>query len=355
MIEAHTIDAWTKVSARRGPAFRDAVILGGFAAPLFLWLAGVALVLSANAGVRRGASRKDAAAAVCRRGLEIFILAFLFRLQAFIVSPGGHPVALFRVDILNIMGPAIAVAALVWLISESATVVAAVYGALAVAFAMLSPVVRTLGAVDRLPLWVQWYIRPAGEYTTFTAFPWAGFVFAGAAVGALLSAAAATESTVRRLHWGLALAGLALVGLGFYTASLPAIYRQSSFWTSSPTYFAIRVGVLTTGLAVLYAAERVAGRFGAVLAPLERFGRSSLFVYWIHVELVYGYATWPIHGRLPLWGVGIAYAAFTALMYGAVVWRDRIAARPRPWWPWGQRPGGPAGAQITLECKAQSV
>ena len=341
MIEAHTVDAWTRASARRGPAYRDAIIVGGFAAPLFLWLAGVALVLSATAAVRRGASRKDAAETVCRRGLEIFILAFLFRLQAFIVSPGSHPVALFRVDILNIMGPAIVMAALVWTLSESATVLAAAYAGLAAAFAMLAPLVRTMGAVARLPLWVQWYIRPAGEYTTFTAFPWAGFVFAGAAVGALLSA-----TRERRLHLGLALAGLALVGVGFYTASLPAIYRQSSFWTSSPTYFAIRVGVLTTGLAVLYAAERVAGRFGVALTTLERFGRRSLFVYWIHVELVYGYATWPIHGRLPLWGVGVAYAAFTALMYGAVVWRDRIAARPR-------RRG--ASEQIALQYKAQSV
>ncbi len=96
-------------AGRRAAAslFRDATVLGGFAAPLFLWLAGLAVVLAAAAAVRRGGSRREAAEAVCRRGLEIFILAFLFRLQAFLVSPGGHPITLFRVDILNIMGPAI--------------------------------------------------------------------------------------------------------------------------------------------------------------------------------------------------------------------------------------------------------
>ncbi len=350
MIEAHTVDAWTRASARRGPAYRDAIILGGFAAPMFLWLAGVAVVLSATAAVRRGASRKDAATTVCRRGLEIFVLAFLFRLQAFIVSPGSHPVALFRVDILNIMGPAIVLAGLIWILSESATVLAVAYSGLAAAFAMLAPIARTIGGVDRLPLWVQWYIRPAGEFTTFTAFPWAGFVFAGAAAGALLSKA--SEGGMRRLyvlHLGLAAAGLVLVGVGFYTASLPSIYRQSSFWTSSPTYFAIRVGVITTGLAILFAAERLASRFGVTVTPLERFGRRSLFVYWIHVELVYGYATWPIHGRLPLWGVGVAYVAFTALMYAAVVWWDRFSARPRRW----RRRS--ADGQITFQYKAQSV
>ena len=59
--------------------------------------------------------------------------------------------------------------------------------------------------------------------------------------------------------------------------------------------------------------------------PLARLGRSSLFVYWIHVELVYGYTTWLIRGRLPLWGTAIAYVAFCALMYGAIVLRDRLA------------------------------
>ena len=44
MIEAHTIDAWTRLDVRRTVAFRDATVLGGFAAPLFLWLAGLALL-----------------------------------------------------------------------------------------------------------------------------------------------------------------------------------------------------------------------------------------------------------------------------------------------------------------------
>ena len=339
MIEAHTVDSWTRLPARKGVAFRDAIVLGGFAAPLFLWLAGLAVVLSASAVVRRGGSRRDAASAVCRRGLEIFVLAFLFRLQAFIVSPGGHPITLFRVDILNIMGPAIAAAGLVWLLAESPAVLTGLYACLAAGIAMTSPLVRTMTAVERLPIWMQWYIRPAGEYTTFTAFPWAGFVFAGAAAGALLATAGAHR---HRFHAALAAAGLALVWVGLFTASLPAIYAQTNFWTSSPTYFAVRVGVMMTALAVLYAAEQAANRFGLAFGALERFGRRSLFVYWIHVELVYGYATWPIRGKLPLWGVGVAYALFTALLYGAVVAFDRWRlAKPRP--------------QITLHRKVEAL
>jgi uncharacterized membrane protein len=320
MIEAHAVDAWTSLAERRSAAYRDAIVLGGFAAPLFLWLAGLGVVLAATTTLRRGGSRRDATAAVCRRGLEIFVLAFLFRLQAFIVSPGGHPITLFRVDILNIMGPAIITAGLVWALAESPLILAALYAALTVCIAMATPIVRTLGALDVLPMWMQWYIRPAGEYTTFTAFPWAGFVFAGAAVGVVLSSARISR---HRVHAAFSAAGLMLVWIGFYTASLPALYRESSFWTSSPTYFSIRLGVILAAFGALYAIEQAANRYAVAFPGLELLGRRSLFVYWIHVELVYGYATWPIHRRLPLWGVGLAYVVFAASMYWAAVAFDR--------------------------------
>ena len=343
MIEAHTIDSWTRLSSRASTAFGYAVILAGFAAPLFLWLAGVSIPLAAAAGVRRGLTRRAAAENVVKRGLEIFILAFLFRLQAFVLSPGAHPITLFRVDILNVMGPAIVVAALAWLAVDSTPAAIALFSSLAIMVTMCTPIVRHLAFVDRLPPLVQWYVRPSGDNTTFTSFPWIGFVFAGAAVGTLLTAASG-KRLERRLLLGIGVFGALTVAGGFFAASLPSIYADSSFWTTSPAYFAIRAGVLMLTLAVLYAAEEALPAPTAALQALARFGRSSLFVYWIHVELVYGYASWMLRRSLPLWGTAIAYALFTALMFGAVVLRDRVAGR------WRSRK-----KQITFQYKAEPV
>ena len=48
-----------------------------------------------------------------RRGLWIFGLAFLFRVQAWVLG-WAPPRTLLKVDILNIMGPSIAAAAALW-------------------------------------------------------------------------------------------------------------------------------------------------------------------------------------------------------------------------------------------------
>src|SRR5207248_3270619 len=106
-----------------------------------------------------------------------------------------------------------------------------------IAIAMASPIVRASALVDRLPVWFQWYLRPAGEQTTFTLMPWAGFVFAGAACGAVLVEAHAA-GTARRLHGALAASGAALVAIGFLTAARPSIYASSSLWTTAAAFVA---------------------------------------------------------------------------------------------------------------------
>jgi hypothetical protein len=161
-------------------------------------------------------------------------------------------------------------------------------------------------------------------------------VFAGGAFGALLGMAA--QSQEHRAMAGLTTAGVLLGVIAAYLATRPSIYALSSFWTTSPTYFALRVALLMVLLGGLYALTPFAHRVSPVFEILERLGRHSLFVYWIHVELVYGYATLPLHRRLPLWGTGIGFVLFSAAMYwstglaGAAgqFWRSRHPRTPLP-------------------------
>ena len=330
MIHGHVLDAWTRDQDRTTRAFSQLTIVGGFAAPAFLWLAGLSLILAAEQKRARGRSRLEVTEALVKRGLEVFILAFLFRLQAFVISPGGSPLKLFRVDILNIMGLGLVMAGLVWGASRTGTIAAIAFGLLAAASALGTPPLRSADWVALVPTWLSWYLRPMADHTTFTGFPWWGFVFAGGAAGVAV-ARAWQRSTLPRVMLLLGTSGALLVALGLYTASRPSIYEVSSFWTSSPTYFAIRAGLVPLGLAACYGAWRLPGLTGLggpVGGVLARLGQSSLFVYWIHVELVYGTVASGLRHALALWQVEAAFVAFSAAMYAAVVLRDRLVV----WW-----------------------
>ena len=79
MIEGHTLDSWTRISDRQLPAYQWSVVLAGFGAPLFLFLAGITLMLAAGGRLRKGTARSEVTRAAFRRGAWILVLAFLFR------------------------------------------------------------------------------------------------------------------------------------------------------------------------------------------------------------------------------------------------------------------------------------
>ncbi len=310
MIASHTLDAWTREEDRTRPEFAWANIVAGFGAPAFLFLAGIALALAAASRMARGMTEAEAAARARRRGWLIFALAFLFRLQAWVISGGTFENSLLKVDILNIMGLSMLAAAVLWGAVRSPAAKAALLCAATIAIAMATPLVRAAPVFGILPDPLEWYLRPAEGRTTFTLFPWSGFLLAGAALGVWLERARVPRDEAR-VNTALALAGPA-VALAAYAASmLPPIYEQTSFWTSSPTFFFLRLGILIAALPVAYAWNAAwVGR-----SPLQEFGVASLLVYWIHVEMVYGVVSSPLHRRLPLEQVVVAFVVFSAVLF----------------------------------------
>lgn len=339
MIEAHLLDSWTRTADRGTAIFGWAITLGGIGAPLFLLLAGVSVALSAGLKLRQSGKRRAAARQVARRGLEIFGLAFLFRLQAWILS-WGPATTLLRVDILNIMGPSIAAAAGIWGLGRRAQARLLLLLAATLALVLATPLVRTWPALARLPDPIEAYVRPAGGYSLFVVFPWSAFVFAGAVVGVLIEAARTVESE-RRLTASLSTAGLLLAALAFACSYLPSPFAASSFWTTSPAYFFLRVGLM---LFVLGLSWRWVARTPRRLpwSPLVQLGRTSLFIYWIHVEMVYGLVSLPLHRALSLGQAAMAYVVFVVAMLACSVGKEQFLA----WYRLRQSGPVPAGVSV---------
>ena len=326
MIEAHVLDSWTRVADRAHPWFGYAMMVGGMGAPLFLFLAGVAVVLSAESKFRRSGDFDASWRAVRNRGWQVFGLAFLFRLQSYVLSGAYSAASLLRVDILNIMGPSIAMAAVAGRLARRRWTKGFLLAAIALGIAVLTPIVRTTALLNGMPDPIEWYFRPFPGRNNFTLFPWAGFVFAGAAAGVAIDASRASSNKGAKVQVWLAAAAILLVFLGYRASFFPSIYTRSEFWTSSPTFFVIRVGILLMLLPLTFLWDRARQRRKVNRwSPLEVLGRASLFVYWVHVEMVYGFFSRPLRRSLSFGAVFVAFAVFTVFLLGLVVLKNRLA------------------------------
>ena len=334
MVGAHVTDAWTRVDDRSRYLYMLTVFIAGMAAPLFLFLAGLTITMAAAARAAK-VGHAEAAALARKRGLQIFALAFLFRLQSQLLGWGAF-INFLKVDILNVMGIAMIAAALVWSLSANRLVRMILFAIATVVVAMTTPLVREASILAALPDAIEAYVRPLAGRTNFALFPWAAFVLAGGIAGELVFAAQ-SESEERRLQTGLLVAGVGGIALAYAASFRPSIYPVANFWTSSPTFFFIRLGICTAmvpiarGIDLFHAFARraMSSYFSEPDVPgrvITTLGRSSLFVYWIHVEMAYGGIAKPLKRALPLELSLLATIALCALLYKIVVWKDRKMA-----------------------------
>jgi uncharacterized membrane protein len=195
----------------------------------------------------------------------------------------------------------------------------------------VTPVVRSSAALGAIPDWVEAYIRPLTGFSSFCFFPWMAFVLAGTAVGVLLDSAR-TPALESHLNKWLAVTGIVLTAGAFSASFLPSPYTDSEFWGGSPAFFIIRTGILIVTLPIAYWWDRLALR--PAWSPMQQLGRSSLFIYWIHVEMVYGLISLRIHKSFTHAQAWTAYGGFVLLMLLVSIEKDRVMK----WW---KTRGGP--------------
>ena len=211
----------------------------------------------------------------------MFTLAFLFRLQLWSFAFGQSPwTDLFKVDILNCMGFAIALMSVMAIFTTAERV--RLCAGLGVAIAAASPLVS---AIDWrwLPPQFSAYFVPSYQYFAF--FPWASFIAFGLSIGSILRLVK-PEQMNRVMQWG-GLMGFGLIIGGQYFSNMPySLYPKSEFWLDSPGLIVIKLGVvmLVIGFAYLWTALPLAASWSWV----RQLGTTSLLVYWVHIELVYG-------------------------------------------------------------------
>src|SRR5512136_942314 len=139
MLEWHTWDSWRHDSVAAGTVNAALAIIGGFAAPSFLYMAGMSQVLGDAAQERKGVPVGERRLGAIRRALWLLGVAYGLRFFWFVAGgafrvPDGWQ-GIFKVDILNVIAVSLLVSALFTVgLKPRAHAVLAVLAAAAVAF-----------------------------------------------------------------------------------------------------------------------------------------------------------------------------------------------------------------------------
>ncbi|MGB8496304.1 MAG: heparan-alpha-glucosaminide N-acetyltransferase domain-containing protein [Candidatus Acidiferrum sp.] len=302
MFQTHCYDSWLRPDQRDTSFFRLSQLGGTLPAPLFIFLAGVSVALVTGKLREKGIARNAIARQTILRGAEVFGYGILFRIQEFLLGYHSAPwTDLLRVDVLNILGLSIVLmGGLCWLaaavtpsLARRRSVFAAVLTAALIALA--TPPLWTTWRPRFLPWFLESYINGVHTFSEpqhwlFPIFPWAAFAFSGLAVGFLIF------SEFARRRESLFFALLGLVGIlasalsVFFDSSSIRLYAVYDYWHSNPNFLLMRCGVLLVILSLVYAWCRW-GLAQKGFSPLIQLGNTSLLVYWVHIEFVYGSLT----------------------------------------------------------------
>ncbi|HKE34623.1 MAG TPA: heparan-alpha-glucosaminide N-acetyltransferase domain-containing protein [Candidatus Acidoferrum sp.] len=300
MFQTHCYDSWLSPTARKSSSLITWSQLGGtLPAPLFIFLAGVSFALVTERLREKGIARKAIARQTILRGAEIFGMGLLFRVQEFVLGYPGSPwTDLLRVDVLNILGLSMMLMGVVcWAAGEGSVAVARIRTLVAGLFvaagvAMLTPPLWTTHRPKFLPWPLESYMNGVHIFDQpqpwlFPLFPWSAFAFAGLAVGFYLFSdfAKRKEALAFALLGG---AGVLACGLStVFDASRVGLYAVYDYWHSNPNFFLMRCGILLIILFLVYAWCRW-GFAQKGFSPIIQLGNTSLLVYWVHIEFVYG-------------------------------------------------------------------
>jgi uncharacterized membrane protein len=321
MLQGHVFQSFLKNDLRDGGPYMLSQFLGGMPPAIFLFLTGVTLAFLMDSTERKGLGTINRWTTALRRAGYLFLLAFAFRLQLWLFAWPSPWTDLLKVDILNCMGFAMMMLSVMALFRTEERVRLCAMVGLGIAFG--APLLSQLDWSGAPPL-LRSYVIP--DYNSFGFFPWAAYLAFGMSAGSILRMVK-PENTERLMQWA-ALLGGTLVFASQYFANLPfSVYPKSEFWLNSPAQVLIKLGVtlLMASLAFLWTRHGVKNRWSWV----RQFGTTSLLVYWVHIELVYGHWLAPLKNNLTV-SETITAAAMVILgmlaLSTAKTYRHRVGA-----------------------------
>lgn len=292
MMQGHVLDALVTPTVINTAEFPWNVwhFIRGFTAPIFLMVSG-AVHAFATKRAEDGSIREDVIAKRIRWALTIMGIGYLMFFPAsrvwdlpFVPYEGWK--GFFAVNILQLTGAAI----LLFVFSMASTRSVKEMGRRAqwmtLAILALTPVFQYAPFVESMPLWFRSYVSTSTG-SLFPIFPFAGYLFAGLAVGARLQAVPKEDRDAKLKFYGWR-AGLVLMALSAgaqIVLSLLGVGQEHLEHPASILLFARRVGFV---LMFFSFSVVLLERTWTLRKWYSLFGTKSLYIYIIHLVILFG-------------------------------------------------------------------
>lgn len=301
MIQGHVLDALVMPSVIdvTQPPWNIWSWIRGLTAPVFLTVSGAVHVFAA----KRNAEGRILDSTLERRmrwAVTILVIGYLLVFPGkrvidlpYVTSEGWH--TFFAVNILQLVGAAMIVFVAVM---QSTRSVADMGRRAALAAALIlacSPLAHLDVVHAMLPIWLQPYLT--SQYgSLFPFFPFATYLFLGVVIGARLHALPSEERDARLVQMGVRFGiPLAILGYGLlYGLVAMGVSQKSIDNADSVLLVAARFGAV---LVIFAGAVKLLRLTWRLRSSYILFGSKSLYIYVIHVVLLFGTPWWDGIGR----------------------------------------------------------
>jgi hypothetical protein len=290
MIQGHVFDALLSPQVKSASWYYVHDFFHGFIAPMFLFASGVAFGVATIRSWDQHIVWSERVRRRVWKFLALIAIGYALHLPYFSLwktinaATFVETKAMVQVDALQCIGVTLLMLqGSIFLLRKKELLIrlVALCSALVVLF---SPVVWSLRLADKIPIWMAAYLN-AENGSWFPLFPWSAYILCGVLLGyGFLKAGSYRDQVAVVLKYTAAGAGAAVLAL--LALRLPFhFYPSHDYWKSDPSIILVRLSVVSLIAAGIFLLERYIQ--GPSRIP-SIMGRESLFVYIVHLLIVYG-------------------------------------------------------------------
>jgi len=287
MIQGHVFDAVLSPELKAHSSYYMHDFFHGFVAPAFLFASGVAYGIST---MRKWDEHIVWGLKVQRRlgrFLGLIAIGYALHLPYFSLrktlreASAEEMKALLQSDVLQCIGVTLLLLQIGVLLTKNKKVFGWIVAAAAALVIFSSPILWSARLSGRLPAALVSYLTPENA-SWFPLFPWSAYILWGVLFGCIF---AKVRDPIQAIFRSAAInIGILVVAWGVMYLPFD-LYPAHDFWKSNPSMFFVRSSVVSIVASFIFLVEHWSG-----IAPHfpSLMGRESLFIYIVHLVIVYG-------------------------------------------------------------------